>query len=43
MWVWNLASQMKKRAQAENVGEYGAEEDIWTKHGRGNRELDKQA
>ena len=41
VWVWNLVCHIKGGTQAEGVWEYGAQDSIWAKDGRGNRGVEK--
>ena len=45
LWVRALVARIKGRteaeAEAEAVGEYGAEEDIWVYGGEGNKRLEE--
>jgi hypothetical protein len=41
VWVWNLVSDIKGGTQIEGAWEQGAEKDIWTQEGWGERRVEK--
>ena len=43
VWVWNLVADIEGGKEAEDVWEYGVEENIWTYEGRGNGGMEEIA